>query len=172
MINKKSKLLIILLSISLLFVACAKSSDSSDAATETDNVSDSQNIERAERPRPDVYGQVKSILGNEIVLELAEVPEGNGRTDMTEEERAKFREEMQSLSQEERQKKFQESIKFTGETMNIIIPVGTPINSFRQGQESQLDLADIYEGTMLQIWFYEDEGENKTVKTVRVMQGR
>lgn len=173
MINtKKSKLLIIILSVSLLFAACAKSSDSANTATDTNNTNESQSDNGTGRIRPDVYGQVKSILGNEIALALAEVPVGNGRADMTEEERKKFREQMQSLSPEERQKKMQESIKFTGETMNIIIPVGTPITSFKQGEESQLDLADIYEGTMLQIWFYKDEGETKTVKSVRVMQGR
>ncbi len=74
------------------------------------------------KDRPDMYGKVKDILGNEVTLELAETPESNDRSEMSQEEREDLKSQMESGG---KQQMMTDSIKFTGETVNLIIPVGT-----------------------------------------------
>jgi hypothetical protein len=66
----------------------------------------------------------------------------------------------------------QREIKLTGETLTLLIPVGVPINSFAQGGMKELDIADIYEGMMMQIWYDKEDEASKTIIRVMVMQGR
>lgn len=158
------KNVLIIFSILLLFTGCSSKQE------EALNVSNEQESQR-ERPdfeKPDLYGKVSKLVGNEVTLQLAEMPERPNRENMTEEDREKMKQEMQNITPEERAKKMEQSVTLTGETQSIIIPVGIPITSFKQGIETELALGDIYIGVILQIWLNED----KTVKSVRVMQGR
>lgn len=171
MMNKKIfKSFLILLTMVLLFSGCTSSNETSNLPVAGDSSND---INISIDSRPDMYGKVKKILGNEVVLMLAEVSERPAQGEMSEEDREKRRAEMQNSSAEERQKKMEDRIKFTGETENFIIPVGIPIISRSRGEITQLDLADIHEGSMLQIWFGEGEAEeDKTVRMVNVLQGQ
>ncbi|TCO77441.1 hypothetical protein [Marinisporobacter balticus] len=179
MMKKKYNWVIPMLMVGLLFVGCTKSSEPADAvqnntqqSTVIDNTKQDgvKNNENAKRDSPDLYGKVKKILGNEVTLELAELPE---RKEMSEEDREKMKVQIQNGNPGEggfggQGNKMKREIKFTGETKNIIIPVGLPIVSAKRGEETELELGDIIEGTFLQIWLNEDA----SVKAVHVIQGR
>lgn len=168
MMRKKYKWVVPMIMVSLLFAGCTKSSEPDDAVQT--NMEQSTTKNKVKKARPDLYGKVKKIVGNEVTLELAELSE---RKEMSEEDRKKIKEQMQNSNPGEggfggQGNKMKREIKFTGETKNIIIPVGLPLVSSKRGEETQLELGDIIEGTLLQIWLNEDE----SVKAVRVMQGR
>jgi hypothetical protein len=165
--------MLLLLSITVLFVGCTKESTSSEIVVEEVQSTQANNIQTSLRQRPDLYGKVKKILGNEVTLELVEISEANGKKGASGKGEEKTREQGKSKNPEEMKKKMEERVKLTGETKNMIIPVGIPITSVKQGEITEMELEDIYEGIFLQIWFNEaEEGEEKTIKAVRVMQGR
>ncbi|MBF8984060.1 hypothetical protein IZY60_10975 [Lutibacter sp. B2] len=168
MMRKKYKWVVPMLMASLLFSGCAKANEPTDALQ--NNVEQSTTENKEKRARPDLYGKVKKILGNEVTLEVAELPE---RKEMSEEDREKMKAQMQNSNPGEggfggQGNKMKREIKFTGEIKNMIIPVGLPLVAAKRGEETELELGDILEGTFLQIWLNEDE----SVKSVRVIQGR
>jgi len=184
-VNKKGIVFfLILLSMMLLLGGCSGTKESSRNVKQSATTGNlSNNNSNPEKRKADIYGKVQSILGNEVTLLVAEIPQREEtsqgqRQSMSAEEREQRRAEFQNINPEERQQmrqKMMENIKFTGETEIFIIPVGTPIVSAGRGNARQdikeLNLADIHEGTILQIWFREGEtGEDRTVEYVQVMQ--
>lgn len=186
MMRKRYKWMVPIIMASLLFVGCTKSSEPVEVVqnniekTKTENNQQADEVknnvdkniktDNNKKARPDLYGKVKKILGNEVTLELAELPE---RKEISEEDREKMKLQMQNGNSSEggfggQGNKMKREIKFTGENKDIIIPVGLPIVSVKRGEETQLELGDIIEGTFLQIWLNDDE----SVKAVRVIQGR
>ncbi|SNS61118.1 hypothetical protein SAMN05446037_101469 [Anaerovirgula multivorans] len=186
-----------LMMIALLFTACAKAEESTQALPQASNqIQQNDNIENVKGENPnakreqgpengkeeekaDLYGKVKSIIGNEIVLELAEIPA------MPEREENK-QEEKQSINQIAmggggqgpmpggmpggQRNGGNAELNLTGETQTIMIPVGVPITSLGQKASNELDIGDVTEGSILQIWFDKDDSER--VVKVRMMQGR
>lgn len=121
-----------------------------------------------QRSRPSIFGKVKSIVGNEVEIELAKMPE---RPKGQNGERPKKQNSgsnngggapsgmppgmgggMRSAS----------NLELTGEVKTVTIPVGVPIEQ-RSGQEmKQIDIADIYAGSVIQIW---TDANDKTMIT-------
>lgn len=168
---KKVRIILVVLGVLLLFTACSGKTQSNGSST---NSSPSQAVNQAPERLAEIYGQVKTILGNEVTLSLAE-PQNN--TELSEAEKKSKQNEMQALSPEERQKLRDGQIKFTGETVTVTIPVGTPITSGNNinGQQNlkELTLADIRESVFLRIWLEEGgDGEAKTAEYVRVLQSQ
>lgn len=154
--KKSLKSILIILVFTLLFTGCSNSDDMSNEGQR----SESSNIEISFDENPDIYGKVKTILGNEVVLEVAKIPEGGrGSGERTEEHNGATK----GGSGERKQ-----MTEFTGETKTIVIPVGIPIASVKQGEATQVDLNSIYEGIFLKVWINEED----TVKSVCVVQGR
>ena len=171
--KKGLKVLLMVLSIILLLTGCGKSDDVSGTAADNSKGDAAGKGNISLRNRPDMYGKVESILGNEVKILVAEMPERSGFSGTKPEEKEKRRAEMQNMDPEQRQQMMQDSIKFTGETKTLIIPVGIPIVSMKQKEITEMDLGDIYKGMFLQIWFNEeDESGDRTVKSVRATQGR
>ncbi len=153
--KKSLKSILIILVCTLMFTGCSNPDDVSNEVQS----SESSNIEISFDENPDIYGQVKSVLGNEVVLEMAEIPEGGrGSGERTEAHNGASKGDSGERKQ---------TVEFTGETKTIVIPVGIPIASVKQGEATQSDLNSIYEGTFLKIWLNEDD----TVKSI-VVQGR
>ncbi|MBB6215228.1 hypothetical protein HNQ80_001317 [Anaerosolibacter carboniphilus] len=197
----KYKLIIAVITTALLLTACGnsqpqvaagttgqgsqKSEQTAGSNSEENKNNAGQNQGRVQE-RPDVYGRVKSIIGNEVVLELAEMPErrsgqngtGQGGTGQNSGSAPAGNQGGQmppagngQMGQVQRSG-MQREIKLTGETLTLLIPVGVPVNSFGQGGMKQLDIADIYEGMMMQIWYDKKDEASKTIIRVMVMQGR
>jgi hypothetical protein len=199
----KYKLVSVVISTALLLTACgnAQPQVAADAPKQ-----ESQNIEqnkessngesgnnagqsqRREQGAADVYGRVKSIIGNEVVLEVAEMPQkregqggsGQGATGQNGASASGANQAGQMppaggppmAGGQGQRTGMQREIKLTGETLTLLIPVGVPINSFAQGGMKELDIADIYEGMMMQIWYDKEDEASKTIIRVMVMQGR
>jgi len=168
---KNLKISILVFAIMLLFTACSDKAqpDSSPAIA-----SAAQSIKEAPDRPSEIYGKVNTIIGNEVTIALAEPP---NTAEITDAEKEKRKAEMQALSPEERQKLRNEQLKFTGETMSVIIPVGMPITAGSTVNEvvnlKEVALTDIYEGTFLRIWLEKGgSGEEKTAEYVRVLQSQ
>lgn len=119
----------------------------------------------------DLTGKVKTIRGNKVTVFRVIAANEN----KSEEERAKLQTEMQSLSPEERAKRREEQNKVTNETINLIIPVGTPIvKNQRLGDKTEttkLEIGDIKEGDFLKLWLEkQSSGEESYVEFVQVLQ--
>ncbi|MFT9497521.1 hypothetical protein [Anaerosolibacter sp.] len=172
-------------------VASAQESQSSEQNTENNSGENRNNPgqkQGREQAAADVYGRVKSIIGNEVVLELAEMPQrregqggsgqgsagqNGGSTPIANQagQMPPSGSPPMGGGQGERTG-IQREIKLTGETLTLLIPVGVPINSFAQGVMKELDIADIYEGMMMQIWYDKEDEASKTIIRVMVVQGR
>ncbi|MDO9591988.1 MAG: hypothetical protein Q7I98_02205 [Erysipelotrichaceae bacterium] len=171
----------IILSLALLFNSC------SDQTTTSTQVPAAQSLPASPIRTAEVYGKVTKIIGNEVTLSLAELQSETAT--LTEAEKAQKQATTQSLSIEERQKLKDLQIKYTGEKITIIIPVGTPIiaggasgtgggtgtNSGgvtpTSGTLTEVSLTDILEGTMLRIWLAEGgDGTEPIAEYTRVLQ--
>lgn len=143
------------------------------------------NVPAAPERTAEIYGKVTKLIGNEVTVALVEV--STPSAELTEAEKAAKQAAMQSLSTEERQKLKNEQLKLTGEKVTVILPVGTPIvagggggsgsgsGSGGQTQESsvmtEVNLAELVEGTLLRIWLAEGgEGTEAVAEYTRVLQ--
>ncbi len=197
--NKYALMIIGTIGISLLFSACSKADIEIDKSAQVDHEtqgkqtsnqqsnSEQNDRGRSEFQRPDIYGRVKSIIGNEVVLEFIEIPERTGvapqggTAQQTPGRQAGSGGAMPSggavpgggggpMPTGGGQQRTNREIKLTGETKTILIPVGIPIITLGQNTQKELDLADIYQGMMMQIWL--DANDNEMITQIRVMQGR
>lgn len=157
---KKSLVYLAVLSFMFVVVGCTSNNDtSSTSEPPTSQVSAGDTT--TERPdwAPDLEGKVKQVRGNEITVlkVIRTAPE------LTEEEKAKRREQMQSLSPEERAKIQAEMFKITDETLDLTIPVGVPVVSNQNVggkiETENVSLADIRQSNMLKFWFAEGSSD-------------
>jgi len=160
----KQNFLIIVIGVLLVLATGCSSSDSQEA-TQADNVATEQTENKEQKTenapkevkRANAMGKVTRIVGNEVTIDLIEMPEeseekksegngqegmknGSGRTEPT----------------------------FTGETKQVIIPVGIPILTRSKTGQEELDLSDIVSGSMIMLWL----DENETPFRVQVMGAR
>ena len=114
--------------------------------------------------RPDLSGQVEEIAGNEVKLKLIERPEPKERTAQAQGggdsgQRQNWGQGAGAGSGQGR------TVKFTGETQTLTIPVGVPLTTMTRGQNGpemkEASLKDIKKGSMLTIWY-----ADKTSKTI------
>jgi len=160
------RILVIGLMMALLVTAVGCSSASSEVSEQQDvevvtevdesvevEVVTHQNRDEEKQGPPDVFGKVSRIVGNEVTVQLIEMPEISGDTEGTGANGQSARPEGGSKQEP----------KFTGETKQIIIPVGVPIGArTREGQEV-LDLSDIVSGSMIMVWT-DESGEPNMVQ--------
>jgi len=97
----------------------------------------------------DLWGQVKTIRGNKLTVFKVE----NNSLEQSQEEREALRDQMQSLSPEERAKQREERFKVSDETTELIIPVGTPVVATGNsgGEDSEVDISQIKQGDILKL---------------------
>jgi hypothetical protein len=140
-------------------------SGSQETAAIEDGSKASQSLTEYGAPdRPfDLQGQVQTIQGNEITV-YAVIGE---QLELTEEEKAKKKEEMQNLTPEEKQNLKAESQTISEEAQVFIVPVGIPIIATQSvdavSQVNELELSDITKGALLKIWFSEDSNQEEAV---------
>lgn len=160
--NRNRKLISLIFSLLLIFTLAGCSGGESQGSETTTPIDTKAVIPDRQF---DVQGQVKSIIGNEVVVNLM-VGE---LVELTEEEKAQKQAEMQNLSPEEKQALNADKRTVSDETKTFIIPVGVPIVTIQNGGENAeeemiittFDLADIKKGTQLKIWFREDSAEGE-----------
>lgn len=157
---KMKKILIVLLIGGLTLGLAGCSGGASQTATGQSGTS--QTATKPDPNQPDrmaeVYGKIKSVEGNVIIVAETQRPQGG--TEMTEEEKAKQREKMMSMSEEER-KKFMESQQApTGKNITVTVPVGVPVKIKSAGitgpKISEGALSDLKPGKVVSIWVEKD----------------
>lgn len=129
-----------------------------------------QEGQRPQMEAPSYTGQVDRIIGNEVTLRLAEMPQRTeGQTSGTKpvtaptgQSSTRTGEGMGASGAARRTE-----LTFTGESKQIIIPVGVPIESFSKNSTDSLELSDITAGSNIMLW----EDESQTIVRVRVMKG-
>lgn len=119
----------------------------------------------------EVFGKVKSVEGNLVVI--AEMTRQNGGAELSEEDRAKRRTQMMSLSEEERQKLRDSWQKATGNTLKVIVPVGIPVFKKQAGPDGSTEesnLGNIKPGVMVNVWIEEGSTpQNQTAEYVGIL---
>lgn len=130
-------------------------STGTSAATAAASSADSTKIDPEQPDRvAEVYGKVKSIQGNVVLI--AEMQRQQTGAELSEEDKAKRREQMQSLSEEERQKLLASQEVMTGKTLTLTVPVGIPVKVKTTGSNGAAvedgTIASIKTGSILNIW--------------------
>jgi len=118
----------------------------------------------------DLWGKVKTIRGNKISVFKVE----NSSEIITEEQKASQQAKMQALSPEERAKAREEKLKVTTETVDILIPVGTPIiltGTSTNGADN-VDISQIKKDDLLKLWLEKpSDGSEASVEFVQINRG-
>ncbi|MCY6371340.1 hypothetical protein [Clostridium ganghwense] len=174
----KKKILCLILSVisvTGLFVGCSganktASNSNTTAISGAEKKGENSKTENKNRNQAYIMGKVKNIVGNEITIDLVDMPE---RPQRSEGETKKKGEETKGMGSGGSRERVADNIKLTGESEVVIIPVGTPIVSNKRGddgmEKTELQLEDIYEGMILQIWLKAgSEGKDKTAEKVVV----
>lgn len=166
----KKKLLGVMIAVAALAVSigiagCGQNSTSSVASGQTTDAaaqgsSPAGNSSQGQQfaDRPSIFGKVKSIVGNEVEIQLAKMPKGPQGTQGG----AQRKRSSGSTSGSGGQGGMPSggfsgvrkavSLELTGEVKTITIPVGVPIEQ-RSGQEiKQVDISDIYAGSTIRVW--------------------
>lgn len=113
-----------------------------------------------------VRGQIQDILGNEVTLALTEEPKRpEGATGTTQAARPTGGDMMGGPPEGGRQTR---TVKLTGETQVIQIPVGVPIVSRGQSGETSLQLSDLTTGDIITIQY---DADGVTIIQVNVAAG-
>lgn len=166
----------------------------SDAVTTVDEpvkvqeVSQTVNEKVIPERKAEVTGIVKSIIGNEVTISLLlkdsvnqdESGEGipvEGSVELTEEEKAAKQAEKKAENQskaaagETGTGAASADLKLSGETIDIVIPVGTKIlQSTGTGAFFELDIADVQRGMSVKIWLVKGgEGDTNLAEFVQIL---
>lgn len=142
----------------LLIVGCSDNVESNDQTNVTDVAGVTDNIKIVPDRRAEISGSVKSIIGNELVVSLIVKNNSNlseTGTELTDEEKAAKRAENQGNGGGKSNGGMSE-IELSGETIDVIIPVGiSVIQSNGTGEMIELNIGDIFKGTVIKIWTIE-----------------
>jgi len=168
----KIKQTLVILMIAILTVSLAGCASSESAGTNSTPAATGSQVQvDPEQPErvSEVYGKVKSIQGN--LVSIAEMERLQAGSELTEEEKAKKRDQMQSLSEEERQKLRDSQQAFTGKTITLTVPVGIPIKIKTTGTGTGATVEDgtiasIKAGTIVSIWT--EQGDPQTAEYVSI----
>lgn len=161
--------------------------EAGDASSESQTTVEATQARLDENGMPDrkaeVSGVVKSIIGNEVTISLllknqsqqSESSSSETSTELSEAEKAA----KQAAKQAENQAKRatgesgtgMTEIELSGETVDLVIPVGTKIlQSTGTGEFFELNIADLARGMSVKIWLVEGgEGETKLAEFVQII---
>ena len=157
-IFKKSLILALVLSLVIAVVGCSAPAQASGSVPTTAATAAPGVVTDPEQPERtvDVYGRVKTIQGNVMVVDIMTNTQGTTTETLTAEEKAAKQAAMQALSEEERANAKAASQTLTGVSVTVLIPVGVPVKT----KTSQLSggliipaaMTDITPGAIVSIW--------------------
>lgn len=157
-IFKKTLILTLVLSLILAAAGCsapAQASGSTPTTAATAVTGVATDPEQPDRT-VDVYGKVKTIQGNVMVVDVMTNTQSTTTETLTAEEKAAKQAAMQALSEEERAKVKAASQSLTGVSVTVLIPVGVPVKTkasqLNGGLISSAAMTDITPGAIVSIW--------------------
>lgn len=175
---KKISCFIILI---VLVVGVASGCGSEDVIDNTSNDTIQEEISK-EKAFPDrkaeVYGVVQNIIGNELTINLVAVNNaGSGEmnsegVELTEEEQAAKQAERQASGGKGGGTGADKEIVLSGETIDVIIPVGTPVymGGTIASEPVEIEIADIMKNSVMKVWLIDGgEGEVNLAEFVQVI---
>lgn len=162
----KFKFIISIMLISVMVLAGCSASETEvvESADITDEISVSEEIidkKIVPERRAEVSGVVKEIIGNEVIIALllkenSSASEGGEATELTDEEKAAKQAANKAAREAGKTGTGSTSTELSGETIELIIPVGTIIiESSGTGELIELNIADIYREMSVKIWLLE-----------------
>jgi len=187
-------LVISIVVISILLVSCNNSANSNTGNSNgngNDNTNNSQNGQR-QIDNADVYGEIKSISGDKVTLSLLEQPQmGRPRNNedlqnndndkqppenMPEKSPGENDQKPEATEGERRGNGGPGGMRFektyTGETKEVTINDSIKIVSMQMSengmQENEIQVTDLKEGQILQVWY--KEGSDSEIENIRVME--
>lgn len=172
---KKHNLILIALALALSFTACGVPNDgqsNSSAGTEQSaNSYSEQNTSQQDETLPEVrmlYGKITSIVGNEIELSVAEIPESeNNETSepptVPEDSFDAPAAMMTPAMSADEVVDVGSNLEYTGETLNLTLSAGTKI--LQNGQETTLSA--LKKGSVLSVLI--DDVDSMNVSIVDIM---
>ncbi|TCP31767.1 hypothetical protein EV207_102260 [Scopulibacillus darangshiensis] len=161
--NKKGfSLLIACLLMVAVFSGCSNSEGSSSSANES-GTSQKKDSGKVTMEKPDLYGEISEVVGNEITLKLIEQPKRNGQNG----------EDKKRSGGGKRGGGDKREVKYTGKKKTIVIPTGTPLVTMtredKKMQESEISLNELTVGSTLSVYYQKD---GKTIEKIRVKKPR
>lgn len=159
--HKKVLSLLVSLALALLVAGCGTSNTSNTATTtektgqETETAATEGTKITMPEERPSYMGKVKEIIGNQVTIYKAEIPEGAPK------DQGQSAQGTQAQSTDKTQANAAPGqgnrgfkMNFSDKAEQIMIPVGTPIVSMQRGsaEATEVALTDIKADTILRIW--------------------
>lgn len=118
--------------------------------------------------KAEIYGKIKSIVGNEIVVTKSD-PSVDPTINMEPAEKQAY---MQSLDEAERTKLKEEILNATLGDVKILVPIGIPMNKKTEqgaeGQTLEASLADLKVGGIVSVWIDNTEAERTIAEFVKI----
>lgn len=170
----KTLLILLMILIAAITVGCSSGgTETSEKTTQasTEVASKGETITMPEE-RPALTGKVKEIIGNEVTVYIAQVPQNQGKprdisNQAQPQERTQNQEKPQNQPQGQNQPQSGDgastqnrgfAMNFTEETKTFIIPVGTPIVTMQRGsrEATQVGLTEIKKDSILRVWMKDD----------------
>ncbi|MCD6436341.1 MAG: hypothetical protein J7L15_08165 [Clostridiales bacterium] len=123
--------------------------------------------------KAEVYGMVQTIIGNEVTINLAQTANAGltEANELTEEEKEAKRAERQASGGNGGMGANKE-IVLTGKTLDVVIPVGTPIylSGAATSEPVKIEIADIIKSTVIKVWLIDGgEGEVNLAEFIQVI---
>jgi|LGVE01.1.fsa_nt_gb hypothetical protein len=144
-----------------------------------DAIQDETTLEKVFPERKaDVYGVVQTIIGNELTINLVAANNaGSGEmnsegVELTEEEKAAKQAERQASGGKDSGMGAAKEIVLSGETLDVIIPVGTPVymGGATSSEPVEMEIADIMKSSVVKVWLIDGgEGEVNLAEFVQVI---
>lgn len=175
------KKLLPLMLAALLLAGCSSETPAETAAATADAAAAAEtpaaetNVKMTPDRRAEVSGVVKNIVGNEVSVNLLlkdnTAQQAVEAVELTEEEKAAKQAENQAKRASGGTGSGMAEAELSGETVDLVIPVGTPIlSSSGTGDLVAVNIADIGRGDTVKIWLLEGgEGEAALAETVQIL---
>lgn len=179
---KMKRLFTALVSLLVIFAiaGCSNGNNSSQASTASNGSGQAGNGGGNGFAKPDVYGEVANINGNQVTLKLMVIPQRNGRNGQN---GGNWKNGQNGQNGQNNGNASagggngaggpggRRARQYTGQEKTMVIPNGTSIVTMSRGSngmtQNQVSMSDITVGSVLSIYYKTD---GKTINNIRVMK--
>ncbi len=140
----------------------------SDKSTKTNNSSIESSVSSQPERKAEIYGKIKSIVGNEITITKSD-PTVDPTIDMTSDEKRKY---MQSLDEAERMKIKEDILNATLGDVKVLVNIGIPMTKkTAQGPDAPTvdgSLADLKVGGVISVWLDNTQTDKNVAEFIKI----
>lgn len=165
--KKRVRTMGILLMFALAATGCGNAAEQATATSDQAQGAASMNGDKKPQgkfSRPDLMGEVESIVGNEVKLKLIEIPERGAQRQHSDSGQGQGGGNTSGSGQAR-------TVKYTGQTETVTIPVGVPLIAMSRGsnglEETEVELKSIKKGSILSITYADKKAKTISRVTIR-----